>query len=656
VPGRVSRVSETPNLMRLSNLFVRTLREDPAEAEVDSHKLLVRAGYIRRAAPGIYSWLPLGLRVLSKIEAIVREEMDAIGGQEVHFPALLPREPYEETGRWEEYGPNLFRLKDRKGADYLLAPTHEEMFTLLVKDLYSSYKDLPLTLYQIQTKYRDEARPRAGLIRGREFIMKDSYTFDIDDAGLDAAYERHRKAYQRIFDRLGLPYVTVAAMSGAMGGSRSEEFLTPCEIGEDTFVRSPGGYAANVEAVTTPIPPNIEYLPRESDPNPPHVEDTPDTPTIETLVAVANERFPRADRPWTAADTLKNVVFRITRPGENRGLDTPGSAGHSTDGSPSTDAAGRLSSAAEGGASVETPSDAKPELLVVGVPGDREIDEKRLEAALAPAEATPATAEDFKHYPQLHPGYIGPEAVGPQGEQVTAQDGTKHSAVRYLLDPRVVPGTRWITGANVPGKHVFELVAGRDFTGDGTIEAAEVRPGDAAPDGSGPLELARGIEMGHIFQLGRKYADALGLTVLDENGKSRVVTMGSYGIGVTRALAALAELHHDDKGLAWPIQVAPAQVHIVATGKDAAVFEAADRIATELAAAGVEVLYDDRPKVSPGVKFADAELLGVPLLLVVGRGLKDGVVELRPRAGEARQVPVADAVAETQKAVAALLN
>jgi len=631
---RVSDKKRLPNLMRLSNLFVRTLREDPAEAEVDSHKLLVRAGYIRRAAPGIYSWLPLGLKVLNKVEGIVRDEMDAIGGQEVHFPALLPREPYEATGRWEEYGPNLFRVKDRKGADYLLAPTHEEMFTLLVKDLFSSYKDLPLTLYQIQTKYRDEARPRAGLIRGREFIMKDSYTFDIDDAGLDEAYERHRNAYQRIFDRLGLPYVTVTAMSGAMGGSRSEEFLTPCEIGEDTFVRSPGGYAANVEAVTTPVPPSIDYPAADVDPNPPHVEDTPDTPTIETLVAMANERFPRADRPWTAADTLKNVVFKITRPG-------PADLGVSTDASPS--------------AALLNRPDGKPELLVIGIPGDRDVDEKRLEAALAPAEATPATAEDFKHYPQLVPGYIGPAAVGPQGEQVTDDDGKQHPAVRYLLDPRVVPGTRWITGANQPGRHVFELVAGRDFVGDGTIEAAEVRAGDQAPDGSGPLELARGIEMGHIFQLGRKYADALGLTVLDENGKARVVTMGSYGIGVTRALAALAELHHDDKGLAWPIQVAPAQVHIVATGKDAAVFEAAEQIATGLAEAGVEVIYDDRPKVSPGVKFADAELLGVPLLLVVGRGLKDGVVELRPRAGQARQIPVADAVSEAKAAVWDLL-
>ncbi|PZR55385.1 proline--tRNA ligase [Xylanimonas oleitrophica] len=598
------------DLLRLSTLFVRTLREDPADAEVASHRLLLRAGYIRRAAPGIYTWLPLGLRVLGKVEAIVREEMDAIGGQEVHFPALLPREPYEATGRWEEYGPNLFRLKDRKEADYLLAPTHEEMFTLLVKDLYSSYKDLPLTIYQIQTKYRDEARPRAGLIRGREFIMKDSYSFDHTDAGLDEAYQRHRDAYERIFRRLGLEYVIVSAVSGAMGGSRSEEFLSPSPIGEDTFVRSAGGYAANVEAVATPVPDAVPF----DDAPAAHVEDTPDTPTIDSLVELANARFPRPDRPWTAADTLKNVVLAVTHPDGTR------------------------------------------EVLVVGLPGDREVDVKRLEAALAPAEAEPAGDADFAAHPELVKGYIGPAVLGPQGAQVTdPQTGETRSAVRYLLDPRVVPGTRWITGANVQGRHVFDLVAGRDFVGDGAIEAAEVRAGDPAPDGSGPLELARGIEMGHIFQLGRKYAQALGLTVLDENGKQVVVTMGSYGIGVTRALAALAEANHDEKGLAWPAHVAPAQVHLVATGKGAEVFEAAESIAQGLVARGVEVIYDDRPKVSPGVKFADAELLGVPLLVVVGRGLAEGVVEVRPRAGEARQVGVDDVVEDVAAQVEALL-
>ncbi|GAA4625490.1 proline--tRNA ligase [Cellulomonas oligotrophica] len=603
-----ARTRLAPMLLRMSTLFVRTLREDPADAEVASHRLLVRAGYIRRAAPGIYTWLPLGLRVLAKVEAVVREEMAAIGAQEVHFPALLPKEPYEATGRWTEYGPNIFRLKDRRDGDYLLAPTHEEMFTLLVKDLYSSYKDLPLALYQIQTKYRDEARPRAGLIRGREFVMKDAYTFDVDDEGLDRAYEAQRGAYQRIFDRLGLEHVIVAATSGAMGGSRSEEFLTPTAIGEDTFVRSPGGYAANVEAVTTVVPDPVDW----SDAPAAHVEDTPGTPTIESLVAVANERQPRADRPWTAADTLKNVVLALVHPGGER------------------------------------------ELVVVGLPGDREVDLKRLDAAVAPAEVEPAGDADFAAHPELVKGYIGPRALGPNAP--TGADGER-TAVRYLLDPRVAPGTRWITGADEPGKHVFDLVAGRDFTADGTVEAAEVRAGDPAPDGSGPLELARGIEIGHIFQLGRKYAQALGLTVLDRNGKQVVVTMGSYGIGVTRVLAALAEANHDDAGLAWPAHVAPAHVHVIATGKDPAVFEAAEALATTLSARGIEVLYDDRPgKVSPGVKFADAELLGVPLVVVVGRGLAEGLVEVRPRVGgQSEQVPVDTAADRVAELVDALL-
>ncbi|WP_225754094.1 proline--tRNA ligase [Actinotalea sp. Marseille-Q4924] len=597
-------------LLRMSTLFVRTLREDPADAEVPSHRLLVRAGYIRRAAPGIYTWLPLGLRVLAKVEAVVREEMAAIGAQEVHFPALLPREPYEETGRWTEYGPNLFRLRDRRENDYLLAPTHEEMFTLLVKDLYSSYKDLPLALYQIQTKYRDEARPRAGLLRGREFIMKDAYSFDVDDAGLEASYLRQREAYQRIFARLGLEFVIVSAMSGAMGGSRSEEFLMPTPIGEDTFVRSAGGYAANVEAVTTPVPDALPY----DDAPAAHVEDTPDTPTIESLVAVANERQPRPDRPWTAADTLKNVVLALVHPSGER------------------------------------------EVVVVGVPGDRDVDLKRLEASLAPATVETAGEADFARHPELVKGYIGPGALGRAN---TGRD----DAIRYLLDPRVVTGTRWVTGADEPGRHVFDLVADRDFVGDGTVEAAEVRAGDPAPDGSGPLELARGIEIGHIFQLGRKYAESLGLSVLDQNGKAVTVTMGSYGVGVSRAVAALAETNHDGAGLTWPAAVAPAHVHLVATGKDAAVFAAAEELAADLVGQGVEVLYDDRPKVSPGVKFADAELIGAPVVVVVGRGLADGVVEVRLRRASSdggrptgEQVPVADAADHIGRVVADLLG
>ena len=613
VPRRIA-----PVLHRLSTSLIRTLREDPADAEVASHRLLVRACYVRRAAPGVYTWLPLGLRTLRKIEDIVRQEMDAMGGQEVHFPALLPAEPYQATGRWDDYGPTLFKLRDRKDGDYLLAPTHEEMFTLAVKDLYSSYKDLPAVVYQIQTKYRDEARPRAGIIRGREFVMKDSYSFDIDDAGLAAAYQAHRDTYERIFTRLGLDYVIVNAMAGAMGGSHSEEFLHPCEIGEDTFVRSSSGYAANAEAVTTVVPEPVDA----SGIGPARVVDTPDTPTIDSLVELCNRAYPRSDgRAWTAADTLKNVVVTLIHPGGER------------------------------------------ELLVVGVPGDRDVDMKRLEAAVAPAEVEMAGDTDFETHPELVRGYIGPSAIGPNSplrRVEKREDGTEvlTGSVRYLVDPRIVEGTSWVTGANSDKKHVLDLVMGRDFTADGTIEAAEVREGDPAPDGSGPLHLARGIEIGHIFELGRKYSQALGLTVLDENGKARVVTMGSYGIGVSRVMAALAEANHDDKGLTWPAQIAPYHVQVLATGKDQAVFDVAEQIASSLDADGVEVLYDDRRKVSAGVKFADAELLGLPYTVVVGRDLaREGTVEIRDRrTGEHRSVPADAAATELSATVRAALE
>ncbi|MBA2551021.1 MAG: proline--tRNA ligase [Nocardioidaceae bacterium] len=588
--------------LRMSTLFVRTLRDDPADAELPSHRLLVRAGYIRRAAPGIYSWLPLGYRVLRNIERVVRTEMDAIGAQEVHFPALLPREPYEASNRWTEYGDGIFRLKDRKDGDYLLGPTHEEMFTLLVKDLYSSYKDLPLSIYQIQTKYRDEARPRAGLLRGREFVMKDSYSFDVTDEAFLVSYQAHRDAYVRIFDRLGLRYVIVAAMSGAMGGSASEEFLAIADNGEDTYVRSPGGYAANVEAVRTPVPDPVPY----DDAPAAHAEHTPDTPTIATLVDHLNEAFPRTDRPWRSADTLKNVLVVLRHP------------------------------------------DGTTEPVAIGLPGDRDVDLKRLSAQVEPAEVEPFTDDDFTRHPDLAKGYIGP---GVLGEKNT-------SGIRYLLDPRVVDGTRWVTGADVTGSHVIDLVAGRDFSGDGTIEAAEIRAGDPAPDGSGPLELARGIEMGHIFQLGRRFAEALSLQVLDENGRLVTVTMGSYGVGVSRAVAAIVENSHDEAGIIWPREVAPADVHLVVTGKDPVkdpeIFAESERITAELEACGVSVLLDDRVKVSPGVKFTDAELIGVPTIVVVGRGLTDGVVEVKDRrSGDRIQVSVANVVTHLVEVVGA---
>ncbi|HLS02003.1 MAG TPA: proline--tRNA ligase [Beutenbergiaceae bacterium] len=574
----------------MSSLFLRTLREDPHDADVASHSWLLRAGYIRRAAPGIYTWLPLGLRVLRKIEAIVREEMAASGAQEVHFPALLPKEPYEATGRWQEYGPNLFRLQDRKGNDMLLAPTHEEMFTLAVRDMYSSYRDLPLMIYQIQTKYRDEARPRAGLLRGREFVMKDAYSFDVDDDALEASYRSQRDAYERIFTRLGLDYVIVSATAGAMGGSKSEEFLHPSPIGEDTFVYSEGGYAANVEAVTTPVPDPVD--PRDTPQ--PVVYDTPDSTTIDTLVEAANRIFPREDRPWEATDTLKNVLFTLTHP------------------------------------------DGEKEVIAIGLPGDRDVDPKRLEAAVYPAEVEAATDDDLATHPGLIAGYIGPQVLKPN-----APDGP-----RYLLDPRVVEGTSWVTGANEEGRHVAHLVKGRDFEADGVIDVAHVKEGDPAPDGSGALTLARGIEIAHVFALGRKYAEALGLQVLDRNGKSVTVTMGSYGLGVTRVMAAIAEKNRDDLGLKWPVAVAPYQVHVVATGRGEEIFTAAEELSNELSEAGLEVLYDDRPKVSPGVKFADAEILGVPYIVIVGRGLAKGIVEVRDRRRGTQQDLDPAAVAE----------
>ncbi|WP_374684345.1 proline--tRNA ligase [Streptomyces sp. ODS05-4] len=559
-------------VQRMSRLMVKTLRDDPADAETLSHKLLVRAGYVRRNAAGIWSWLPLGMKVLENVSRVVREEMDAIGAQEVLLPALLPKEPYEATGRWDEYGPELFRLKDRKGAEYLLGPTHEEIFTLLVKDQCTSYKDLPVMLYQIQTKYRDEARPRSGILRGREFQMKDSYSFDTTDEGLAESYALHRQAYIRIFDRLGLRHKIVSAVSGAMGGSASEEFLAPAAAGEDTFAYCPScDYAANTEAVTFP---GTGEPADASAHGPVEVLDTPDTPTIETLAAFL-------DVPASA--TLKNLLVKV-------------------DG----------------------------EIVAVGVPGDREVDLGKLEDHLAPAAVELVTAEDFAGRPDLVRGYVGPQGL---------------EKVRYLADPRIAAGTAWVTGANQEGKHAKNVVVGRDFEVDEYLDVVVVEEGDPCPTCGAGLKLDRAIEIGHIFQLGRKYADALQLDVLGQNGKPVRVTMGSYGVGVSRAVAALAEQTADEQGLCWPAEVAPADVHVVAAGK-AAQTELALSVAEQLGQAGLRVLVDDRAGVSPGVKFTDAELIGVPKILVAGRRTAEGVVELKDRrTGEREELPVAEAVA-----------
>ncbi len=574
-------------MLRMSTLLLRTLRDDPADAEVASHRLLVRAGYVRRISAGIYSWLPLGYLTYRNIERVVREEMDAAGFQEVHFPALLPRDPYEQTNRWSEYGPDLFRLKDRKGNDFLLGPTHEEMFTLMVKGEYSSYKDLPLSIYQIQTKYRDEPRPRSGIIRGREFVMKDSYSFDIDDAGLEISYQKHRDAYVKTFKRLGLDFNIVSAMSGAMGGSKSEEFLAPCPTGEDTYVLCEKcGFAANVEAMITKVdayagqtPPAVEVF------------DSPNTPTIDSLVELYNGLF---SEPITAANTLKNVLVMVD------GVATS-----------------------------------------ILVPGDREVDLKRLGANLPGAQDIRIfEEEDFAKFPGLVKGYIGPQDAAAQG-------------IKVYADPRIVIGSHWITGANAKDKHARFVTHGRDFTVEAFVEAVEVKAGDLCPTCATPVVIDRAIEIGHIFQLGRKYAQALGLTVLDQNGKSQVVTMGSYGIGVSRAVAAIAEQTHDEIGLNWPREIAPADIHLVAAGKDDSIFEFANTLATDLESAGMRVLFDDRRDASPGVKFKDAELIGIPYIVVVGKSLQDGEIEFRVRkSGEKSQIPSGSAVATIVAAIA----
>lgn len=559
----------------MSSSFVRTLREDPAEAEVPSHRLLLRAGYIRRVASGGYAWLPLGLKVLRNVERVVREEMDRIGAREVLFPALVPREPYEATGRWAAYGPDIFRLVDRRGADHLLAPTHEELFTLLARAELASYRDLPLSLYQVQTKFRDEPRPRSGLLRTREFVMKDSYSFDLDDEGLAESYRRHRAAYERVFARLGITHRIVSAVSGAMGGSASEEFLAPTPVGEDTFVScAQCGYAANVEAVPSvpgPVPATV--------PGPVQVLDTPDTPTIEALAALLGV---------PASATLKNLLVM-----------------------------------------------AGDEVVAVGVPGDREVDLRRLEAALAPAPVRLLEAADFAERPELVRGYVGPQGMA--------------GAFRYLADPRVAEGTAWVTGANEPDRHARNVLVGRDFTVQRYVDVVTVLEGDPCPRCGAPLGLERGVEVGHVFQLGRKYADAFGLDVPGPDGAPVRLTMGSYGIGVSRAVAVVAEQHHDERGLVWPREVSPYDVHVVPVGRGDQPAHALE-LAARLEATGLRVLVDDRPDATAGVKLTDAELLGVPMIVVVGRRVGEGVVEVRDRrSGEATEVSLDDVVLAVTK-------
>jgi len=575
--GGGARLASSP--MRMSRLFLRTLRDDPADADVDSHRLLVRAGYIRKVAAGVYSWLPLGHRVLRRVEQIVREEMDAAGAQELLLPIIQPLEFWERTGRDQAYGPLMFRLLDRKETGFCLAPTAEEVITATVAGEYSSYRDLPVNLYQIGWKYRDELRPRFGLLRSREFLMKDAYSFDADFEGLRVAYQQMYDAYHRVFQRCGLSFRPVEAQAGEIGGDVNHEFMAVAAVGEDDFVWCRNcDYAANVEAaVRGPAPGDGPA----GDPPPPAMaaEHTPDMPGIRAVAGHLGVE---------PAEMLKCIAFEV-------------------DG----------------------------ELGLALVPGDREVNPFALFRALPGRQVRLWDDGDFAAHPDVPLGYIGPHFPGVA---VVVAD----PAVRTPL-PR-----GWVTGANRVDHHVRHAVLGRDFEVGEWADLATVVTGDPCPRCGGPLSVDRGIEVGHTFQLGTKYSVAMGAVYNDERGEQHPMVMGCYGIGVSRIVAAVAEEHHDEFGLRWPPALAPYAVHLVSLpGKGEAspeVVAAADRLYETLRAAGVEVLYDDRDA-SPGVKFADADLLGIPVQMVLGaKGLARGVVERKIRAtGERDERPLGDA-------------
>ena len=566
--------------MRMSQLFLRTLRDDPADAEVDSHRLLVRAGFIRKVAAGVYSWLPLGYRVLRRVEQIVREEMDAAGAQELLLPIIQPLELWQRTGRDKAYGPLMFKLNDRKETGFALAPTAEEVITVTVSNEYGSYRDLPVNLYQINWKYRDELRPRFGLLRSREFLMKDAYSFDADIEGLKASYKLMYDAYHRVFERCGLSFRPVEAQAGEIGGDVNHEFMAVAAVGEDDFVWCRScDYAANVEAAV-----------RQSSMATFGAKDTADIP------AMAPEHTP--DLPG-----IKGVSeFLSVEPNQ------------------------MLKCIA---------FDVDGEMGLALVPGDREVNPFALNQALAGRKVRLWEDADFDAHPDVPKGYIGPHFPG---------------ATVRVADPAVgIPNTDgWVTGANKVDHHVRHAVLGRDFDVDTFADLVTVVTGDPCPRCGSPLSVDRGIEVGHTFQLGTKYSVALGADYTDETGQQHPMVMGCYGIGVSRVVAAVVEEHHDDAGLMWPAALAPYQVHLVSLpGKGEAAPEvraAADRLYDELCAAGVEVLYDDRDQ-SPGVKFADADLLGVPTQLVLGaKGLARGVVERKDRHSGERDEVALDAV------------
>jgi prolyl-tRNA synthetase len=564
--------------MRLSRLFARTLRDDPAEAEIASHRLLLRAAFIRKTAAGIYTSMPLGLRTMEKIERIVREEMDAAGSQELRMPIVLPAEPWRATGRYDAYGELMFRLRDRHERDFVLGPTQEEVVAELAKQELPSYRDLPANVYQVEWKYRDEFRPRYGLLRGREFLMKDAYTLDRDEEEMRAAYRTMYEAYERVFDRIGLEYVIVEADPGQIGGGVNHEFMALADVGEDLFVRCEhGDYLADTEAAT-PRPPE----PATGEPDPLQEVATPGAVTIDLMTLQMG---------LPADATMKCILFDV----EGRSV-------------------------------------------AVLLPGDREVNEEKLARLHFPAPVRPFDDDDFAAR-GFAKGFVGPQGLG--------------SDVTIFADPSIRGRTSWATGANRPDVHVTGATLDRDFRVDRWADLVRLREGDRCPVDGGRLEIARSIVVGHIYQLGTYYSEPLGATFQDEDGSPKPFVMGSYGIGITRIMAAAVEQRHDDAGMIWPRILAPFEVAVLmANADDDAVTAEAERIYRELADRGVEAVLDDREE-RAGVKFADADLVGYPVQVVVGsRGLRAGTVDLKLRAtGEREQAPLAEA---TEAAVALL--
>ncbi|WP_034449084.1 proline--tRNA ligase [Butyrivibrio sp. AE2032] len=558
--------------MRVSNLFMATQREIPADAEIPSHRLMLRAGLIRKMASGVYSFMPMGYRTYKKVEAVIREEMDKAGAQELIMPALLPAEAYQGSGRWEKFGPEMFRLTDRGGRSFCLGPTHEEPFTEAVRDSIRSYKQLPVTLYQIQHKYRDEKRPRFGVIRAREFVMKDAYSFDVDEAGLDISYKKMYDAYRAIFDRLGLDYTIVDADSGAMGGSGSQEFMVKSEVGEDAICFCDEcGYAANEEKAgwTRGAAQEGEELAIEK-------IHTPDVKTIEELCGYLNcgpDAF------------VKTILYNI---------------------------------------------DGK--FVAAMCRGDRDINETKLGNLYDATEMELAAFADVEMITGAKVGFAGPVGLKQK--------------IDIVVDPEVTGMKNFVVGACETDYHFKNVNIGRDFEADQVADITNAKAGDICPKcGKGKLGMARGVEVGHIFKLGTKYSDALGCIYLDNNGKEHSMVMGCYGIGVSRVLAAIIEQYHDDDGIIWPSIVAPYKVIVVPTkANDEEIMGVAEKIYADLTAAGCEVLIDDRNE-RPGVKFKDADLLGIPLRITVGRRAGEGIVEVKRRdSSETAEITVDEAV------------